>query len=319
MTTIVLIISALGALLLAQFVYYVAVYHGERRQAELKRRLQSMTSATDEQGVVRERRIAHSPFMARVLGDWPLAQRLEERILQTDLDWTVAGMVLWSLSLAAATLAVIWWATGSILLAIACSVTALSIPLLVLFNARVRRDIKLSGQLPDALDMMVRSLRAGHGVAAAMRLVAEEMPLPVAMEFGRCYQEQRLGVALKDAVRNMANRVPRNHDIKIFAVSLIIQHDTGGNLVEILDNIATTIRERFKFYGKLRALTVEAKMSGVILSVLPFVSAILVVVFNPSYLQPLVSDPIGRALLAIGFVLWTLGVVWMRRLARVDY
>jgi len=186
-------------------------------------------------------------------------------------------------------------------------------------SARERRSLQLSGQLPDALDMMVRSLRAGHGVTAAMRLVAEEMPLPVAMEFGRCFEEQRLGVPLDDAMRNMVARVPTNDDLKILAVSLIIQHDTGGNLIEILENIANTVRDRFKFFGKLRALTVEAKMSAWILSALPVVCAGLVLLVNPNYLQPLVASSLGNAMMLFGVALWGVGILWMRRLAQVDF
>jgi tight adherence protein B len=320
MTTLVLIVIALVALLVAQFVYYVVVYQGERRQAELKRRLQSLTAhAGDGDSVLRERRIAHTAIGERLLGDLPLARRIEGLLLQTDLDWTVARVLFLTVAGFAGGLVGLWLITGSLLMGLLTGLVAASLPIFAVFNSRAKRSTKLSGQLPDALDMMVRSLRAGHGVTAAMRLVAEEMPLPVAMEFGRCFEEQRLGVGLKEAVRNMAARVPSNMDLKIFAVSVIIQHDTGGNLVEILEQISGTIRERFKFYGKLRALTVEAKMSGIVLSILPFLSAVLVAIFNPEYLRPLVDDPLGRALMFAGLALWGVGVIWMRRLARVDY
>jgi tight adherence protein B len=195
----------------------------------------------------------------------------------------------------------------------------LAVPPLLVYNARARRSQKLSEQLPDALDMMVRSLRAGHGISSGFKLVAQEMAPPIAVEFGRCFEEQNLGVEFREAVRHMTERVPDNLDLKIFAVSVVIQHETGGNLVEILEQIANTIRERFKFYGKLRALTAEGKISGYILGALPFVCLLVVALARPFYLIPLVADPIGRGLVVFGLVSWGLGALLMRALIRVEY
>jgi tight adherence protein B len=117
----------------------------------------------------------------------------------------------------------------------------------------------------------------------------------------------------------MTHRVPDNLDLKLFAVSLVIQHETGGNLVEILEKISLTIRERYKFYGKLRALTAEGKVSGIILGALPFVCGVLIAVINPTYIRPLFVDPIGQMFLLGGLILWGLGGLWMRALAQVDY
>ncbi len=321
MSSVVVVMLVLAALLGAQFTYYAILYHGQRQQAEIKRRLHLLADAGDGQGgsVLRERRIARNRTLARMLEGVPGATGLEALLLQTDLPWTVARVYALSLGGGAvAAFAAIVFA-HNVALALLGAAAVASIPLVSVLESRAKRSHKLSAQLPDALDMMVRSLRAGHGISAAMRLVAEEMPLPVAVEFGRCFEEQRLGVPLKDAVRNLATRVPTNLDLKIFAVSVIIQHDTGGNLVEILERIADTVRERFKFYGKLRALTTEAKLSGVILSVLPFVAVALVLILRPTYLQPLIEDSLGHLLLGVGVALWALGGLWMRRLSRVDY
>jgi tight adherence protein B len=145
------------------------------------------------------------------------------------------------------------------------------------------------------------------------------MPVPIAVEIGRCFEELQLGGEFRTAVRNLSLRAPENIDLRIFATSLIIQHETGGNLVEILDTIAQTIRERYKFFGKLHALTTEVRLSGYVLGALPFVCGVAIAMLNPKYLRPLFADPLGRTIVLGGAVLWGLGGLWMRRLARVDY
>lgn len=320
MRGVILIAVALAAVLLAQFAYYLVLYRGQRRQADLKRRLQALSHPQPEgHSVLRERRVAQHRLLARVLDPLPGVERLEGLLNQTDLSLTVASVLGLSLLAAAAAAVGLWLVVPVPLVAVAGALAAATLPLTLLLNSRARRTQKLSSQLPDALDMMVRSLRAGHGLAAALRLVAQEMPLPVALEFGRCFEEQRLGVDLREAVRNLTLRVPDNEDLKIFAVSVIIQHDTGGNLVEILEQIATTIRERFKFYGKLRALTIESKLSAIVLGILPFVCLALVALLRPTYLLPLLHDRIGHLLVIGGVALWLVGAISMRRLARVDY
>jgi tight adherence protein B len=193
------------------------------------------------------------------------------------------------------------------------------LPPLIVWNERKRRGVKFSSQLPEALDMMVRSLRAGHGLSAAFKLVATEMPLPIAVEFARSFEEHNIGVEFRHAVENMTRRVPDNLDLKIFAVSVVLQHETGGNLVEILEQIAHTIRERYKFYGKLAALTAEGRISALILGVLPFVTGGLIAAANPDYVAVLFTDSLGKYFIAAGCMFWISGVLWMARLSRVDY
>lgn len=124
---------------------------------------------------------------------------------------------------------------------------------------------------------------------------------------------------LERAVREMAARAPSNGDIKIFAVSTVIQKETGGNLAEILDGIAHTVRERYRFFGRLRALTAEARISALIVSLMPLAMALFLVVSQPSYMVRLVDNPMGRSILAFGLCAWVVGVVWFQRLTRFDF
>ena len=181
-----------------------------------------------------------------------------------------------------------------------------------------QRNIQLSEQLPDALDLISRSLQAGHGIADAMRLVAEEMPLPVAAEFGRVYEENNLGRDFRDCMKEMAVRNPHNFDLRIVVSATLLQRETGGNLIEILSNISSTIRGRFVFKGKVRALTAEVRTSAFILGALPFVVAGSLMILRPGYLVPLMTEPTGRSMLLACGLLFGAGVLLMRGLSQVE-
>jgi tight adherence protein B len=167
--------------------------------------------------------------------------------------------------------------------------------------------------------MMARSLRAGHALTSAFELVAGEMPEPISVEFARAFEEQRLGMPLERAVREMAARAPSNGDLKIFAVSAVVQKETGGNLAEILEGIAHTIRERYRFFGKLRALTAEARASAWVVSLLPLAIFAFLASSQPEYLRPLLEKPLGRNILLGGAAAWVLGVLWFQKLTRFRY
>jgi len=316
---LVLVALGLVVLLVAQGIYYSVMWWGQRRRDALHERLRSL--ATPEGGtLMRERRLARSPRLAEVLRALGFPEKLEKLLLQTDIDTTVDVLLGVGLMLGLGLTLLLSVVTKSIALSALLGMPlGIAAPIVYVASTRSRRVRKISAQLPDALDMMVRSLRAGHGVAAGLKLVATEMPVPIAVEFGRCFEELQIGGDFRDAVRNMTTRVPTNLDLRIFATSLIIQHETGGNLVEILETIAHTVRERFKFSGKLRALTTEVRYSGYVLGALPFVCALAIGLLNPTYLKPLYEDALGQAIIVFGVVLWGGGILWMRRLSEVDY
>lgn len=192
------------------------------------------------------------------------------------------------------------------------------IPWLHIRSLAARRTVALSEQLPDALDLVGRSLQAGHGMPEAMRLCAEEMPLPLARELGRVYEQHNLGRDFRECMTEMANRNPHNFDLRIFVSAVLLQRETGGNLIEILDNISATVRARFVFEAKVRSLTAEARMSSTILGALPFVVSGAIAWLRPDYILLLFSDPLGRTMLLFCLLLFGAGVLLMRSLARVE-
>ncbi|MBL8794232.1 MAG: type II secretion system F family protein [Planctomycetia bacterium] len=191
-----------------------------------------------------------------------------------------------------------------------------SLPFIWLWNKRRNRLKAFASQLPDALELVARALRAGHALGAGMHVVAEEMPSPIADEFGRVYEEQNLGIALEDAMRNMAARVP-NMDLQFFVTAVAIQRQTGGDLAEILDKIGYVVRERYKILGQVKALTAEGRLSGVVLIALPFFLALIMMHLNYGYIQMLWTHPMGIKMSIGGIILMALGALVIKKIVDI--
>jgi tight adherence protein B len=316
--TLLVLLVSLAVIGLVEGALQGARFLAERRRGALRRRLESLGRPRPVDPILlRQGRYSASPALDAWLAAQPWAARVADLLEQAASRRTVAQVLAASLAGAGAgALAAPFVGAGAAALVAAAAAAA---PLAALVVARERRSRAISEQLPEALDMMARSLRAGHALGSAFRLVASEMPEPISVEFSRAHEEQQLGLSLARTVRDMAARSPRNGDLKIFAVSTVIQAETGGNLAEILDGIARTVRERFQFYGKVRALTAEARISGAFVSAMPFVLAVLLALVQPGYLARLADNQLGRAILAGGLAFWGVGVVWFLRLTRVGF
>jgi tight adherence protein B len=195
-------------------------------------------------------------------------------------------------------------------------IAAALLPLLWLVLRRRKRLKKFAKQLPDALELIARALRAGHSLAAGFHLVADEMSEPISVEFNRVFEEQNLGIPMDEALNSMTHRVP-NLDLKFFVTSIILQRQTGGDLAEILDKIGELIRERFKIWGQVQALTGEGRLSGIVLLGLPPVLFLAVYRLNPEYVMVLFTDPMGKQMLAGGVILQILGALVIRKIVNI--
>lgn len=189
-------------------------------------------------------------------------------------------------------------------------------PFIWLFMKRKRRLNKFAAQLPEALELVARALRAGHSLAAGFNLVGQEMSDPIAKEFCRTFEEQNLGMPLEETLNNLTGRIP-NLDLKFFATAVILQRQTGGDLAEILDKIGTLIRERFKIWGQVQALTGEGRLSGIVLLALPPALFVTVYRMNPDYLMLLFTDDLGKKMLVGGLVMQLLGAVVIRKIVNI--
>ena len=190
------------------------------------------------------------------------------------------------------------------------------LPLFWLTFRRKRRLKKFAKQLPDALELMSRALRAGHSLASGFHLVSTEMSEPIGVEFQRVFEEQNLGISMDESLQNMTERVP-NLDLRFFATAVILQRQTGGDLAEILDKIGELVRERFKIWGQVQALTGEGRLSGIVLLALPPVLFATVWYLNPEYVMVLFTDPMGKKMLFGGVVLQILGALVIRKIVNI--
>src|SRR5450830_178393 len=175
---------------------------------------------------------------------------------------------------------------------------------------------RIGQQLPDALELMSRALRAGHAFPTALKMVGEEMNAPLGDEFRIAFDEVNFGIAMPDALMNLATRVPST-DVRYFVIAVLIQRETGGNLSELLDSIARIIRERMKLLGQVRVLSAEARLSAWILSLLPFAAAAVIQLTNPTFLDLLYHDPSGQKMLAGALVLMLIGIGIMRKIIHI--
>ncbi len=196
------------------------------------------------------------------------------------------------------------------------SITFVFMPLLWLMMKRKSRLKKFAAQLPEALELVARALRAGHSLAAGMNLVASEMSAPIAKEFRRTFDEQNLGMPMEEALENLSDRVP-NLDLKFFVTAVVLQRQTGGDLAEILDKIGRLIRERFKIYGQVQALTGEGRLSGIVLLALPPALFAAVFKMNPDYLMLLFTDDLGKKMLVGGLLMQLFGAIVIRKIVNI--
>jgi len=190
------------------------------------------------------------------------------------------------------------------------------VPLIWVMFRRKRRLKAFAAQLPDALEMLARSLRAGQSLAFGFNMVSGEMSDPISKEFGRVFEEQNLGIPLEETLEGLTDRIP-NLDLKFFATAVVLQRQTGGDLAEILDKIGNLIRERFKIWGQVQALTGEGRLSGVVLLALPVVLFAVVYQLNPDYIMLLFEDPMGTKMLAGAVVLQVLGALMIRKIVNI--
>jgi len=183
-------------------------------------------------------------------------------------------------------------------------------------HARQQRIERIERQFPQALDLMSRAMRAGHAFAAAVRMVAEELPEPLGQDFRILFDEMNYGVPAHTALARLAERVPLP-DVSYFVVAVMIQRESGGNLAELLDKIAAIVRERLKLHGEVRTLSAEGRLSAIILTALPFGVAFVVNLVNPSFMAVLWTDPGGMRMVGAALFMMVLGMLWMRKIIRI--
>lgn len=313
---IFIIVVVFSAVMLAlQGFYWYRVTEKERESKELSRRLGTGAGDTEENELLFKLALKKDD------DDLDIASKVERNLsrllLQAGQPYSFQALVIQMAAAALVGMAVLGLAFKSLPLALFGAALAY-VPIMIVKSKANARAARLTKQLPDALDLVARSLQAGHGIAESMRGCAEEMDMPISGEFGLVYEQNNLGRDFRDCLQALVGRNPSNFDLKIFASSVLLQRETGGNLIEILNGISSTIRKRFVFKGKVKALTAEARFSAIILGVLPIFIGATIRTIRPEYLDPLFTDPIGYAMVAFVCVWFTLGVVVMVELTKIE-
>src|SRR5688500_604012 len=283
----------------------------ESARSQLRGELETV----DAVEILRDERLSDIPFLNRLLAGRAIGDRLHVELLRAG-SARKPGEVLLA-CLAGAVLGLLvgqrWGPLGALLLAAAGG----GLPLLLLRRAQRKRQASYEVQLPEALDMLVNALRSGYSLQAAMEFTGNEIPAPLGPEFGRFYDEQRLGMEVRMALLRFQERIG-TVDARMFITSLLIQRETGGNLGEVLTNLATLMRERVTFRMQLATLTAEPKTSARVLASLPLAVVLIISAINPSFMQPLFQTETGHKLIAYAAVSVVCGYFVMSRIANVD-
>ena len=244
----------------------------------------------------------------------PIRRMLEQAGMQT----TVGTIILASVFAFAVTFALVFNLQPSLLLAVGLAAAASSLPLLFVRYKAKKRLETFEEQFPEAVDLMARALRAGHALTTALQMASEEIPSPVGTELKLVFEQQNYGMPLQDALRAFGARV-RLLDARIFVTALLTQRETGGNLSEVLDNIASVIRERFKVKRQVRVMSAHGRITGWVLGLLPPALAVILFIISPQHILMLRDDPLGVEITVAGLALQIVGVLIIRRIVDVEY
>jgi tight adherence protein B len=290
------------------------------RARRIAQRLQTLSGeAPAEQqasSLLKQRHLAQHPALDRLLSALAPLMRLDRLLQQAGAALNVARFCLLSLAVGVLTCIVLALIDVPGPIVLMSGMAASGAPLLLMMRKKQKRLARIGDQLPDALDLMSRALRAGHALPSAIRMAGEEMPEPIGREFRIVADEVNYGVSLADALKNLAARVPGT-DVGYFVVAVLIQRETGGNLTELLGNISTVVRERMKLFGQIRVLSAEGRFSAWILTLLPFIVAGFLQMTNRQFLNVLWTDPGGRSVLFGMLSVMAFGVLWMRKVIRI--
>jgi tight adherence protein B len=295
---------------------------GESRQARkrLQRRMQEAMAALERPAaasLLREDRLKGLAPWERQLEELPALAPLVKIIAQAGRRTPVYRVVLLSLALGLVSGYLAWQLAGQALVAVAATLAVAAIPTLRLRHERNVRLAHFEEQLPDAVEVITRALRAGHPFSECLRLVAEEMDDPIAREFELTFADLNYGGGLKYALFGLLSRVP-SVSVMAMVTSVLVQKETGGNLAEVLDKMAAVVRGRFRFQRRVRTLSAEARLSGWVLGLTPFVLAAVISVTSPDYLPMLIQNPLGQQLVWGAFALALVGILWIRKLIRIE-
>ena len=295
---------------------------GRAREKQIWERLAAVSAAArrapgDERlNILRQETLSSVPFFDAWLREMEVFPKLRVLLAHAESNWNLMGVLLRCLAVGSTVGLLIYWRTRVEVMAVALGVLASGIPILYLIYKRSQRFAAFEKSLPATLGLLVRALRSGQGLTFGIELIAKEMPNPVGDEFRKCFEEQNYGLELRDALVNLTERVPI-HDVHIIVTAILIQRDTGGNLAEVLDNVAHVIRERYRLRRQIRTHTAQGRISGFVLALLPIVMGVVLFLARPDYISTLWRHPTGLNLLYASAIMTLCGALVIRSIIRI--
>jgi tight adherence protein B len=318
---LVFLAVALATTAIAVLVEWLTRRGRERRVVRQLERLSTEALDTISPGaaaILRGTDGADAPWVDALSRQVPHIRDVQTLLEQAALSWTVRSYLTFAAGSGLALGTAVFGMSGMPLLGLAAAAAGAALPYLYVAHRRSRRLKLFEEQFPSAVDLLGRAMRAGHPLSAALKMVAEETADPVAGEFRAVFEEQRFGLPFAESISSMADRVP-SADVRIFVTAVLIQREVGGNLAEILDNLAEIIRQRFMLQRQLQVLTAEGRYSVYVLMALPLLIGGFVFMTNREYLRPLWETEAGRAMLYGAVIAQAVGYIWMRRITRLDF
>jgi tight adherence protein B len=315
MTTLLFIL-----LLIVSFVVLLYLLRPTTTETAVQQHLENIGENRSVEGdgttILRRQALSAVPWLDEFLRGMPGSAEVAMLIRQAGHSWQVSSLFLLSLVVTVGVALLASLAVPSIVLSIILGIGAGSLPYVFLLIARERRFRQCDAQVPEAVDLMARGLRAGHAVPAVLEMVGKEIAEPLAGEFRIVHEEQNLGLPLRDAMLNLVDRVPRD-DMRFVTTAILLQKETGGNLAVILDKTAALARERSRLYGQLRIYTAQGRITGLILCVAPFVMCGILSLLSWKMERLLFTTPAGLKAIYIGTAMMVVGILLIRKIINI--
>jgi len=310
------VLGTVGLALLLEFVQET------RRRRQVVRQLQTFgtldTEALTGAGGLLRRPIEQQPAWVQSLSAFtPRIRDLGLLIQQAGLSWTVDSLLLLCLGIGFGFGAAVLIISRYMAFAAIAAAFGAYLPIWYLKRKRRKRTEAFEAGLPEAIDLLGRAIRAGHPLSAGLKMVADETREPIAGEFQRTFEEQRFGLPFDDAIIAMADRV-NLVDLRILVTAILIQREVGGNLAEVLDNLASVIRARFTIRRQLRVYTAQGRFTGYTLAVLPIIVGVVIYLLNPPYMKLLFVHPMGKLMVAVAAIMQVIGYLWIRKIVDIE-
>ncbi len=316
-----IVLAFIAVVLLLEGIYLTWNAYKSPEAISIARRLQSISAgwhdeASESEKLIKQRLLSESPTFERILLQIPHVHSIDRFLVQSGTKLNISRFVGYIVMSMLGGLAVSILLPFYSIVSWSCILIGGLLPVLLVNRERHKRLRKIEEQLPDAIDLMARALKAGHALSASLQMVGSEGTDPIAGEFRTVFEEINYGISTQQALMNLSTRIPVT-DLRYFVIAVLIQRESGGNLAEILESISSLIRGRLKLLGTIRVLSAEGRMSAWILSCLPFAVAFMIHLVNPGFLNVLITDPMGQKLIGGALFMMAAGIYVMSHIIKI--